>query len=394
MTTSESISALSKDLEDQEKSPKIDLTDVTVVENKVSLNQTDLKEAITEFTDEQVESFKEIFTYIKDSKKEVRQIAVKILAGLSHDEHGIAVRMMSKFPDVYVEPLIEKLTDAPEIAALAWDALTNFSASNENISIFIISNHIDLIMAAVCSKDLVFSDAATKLLSNLTKYDHVLLNAKQMIPILAKLLRAGTSHNPHCTYDFVANSIADLTRTADGRTVILEGLETGTDLLSLLLLPELRKTSTGSNNLPSSRSNSLRRGGAASTIKNCLFDVEKHGLILDREEQIDSDGAFFLIAALAGRLLDVRSNISSEELENLPVELQLLERNSEPDVAIRAIIIESLILLGSTRRGRDCMHQKHIYPILREWHLLETNEDMQLLIERLVELLIRDEESA
>lgn len=334
------------------------------------------------------ESVKSVYEYLFDQKKEVRLMAIKIIAGLSCDEAGPATDLLVFDPKKYAAPLVSKLSDHPKVAALSWDALTNFAANHRRISIYLADHHLDRILSIICSSDDVFAEAATKLLSNMTKHKSESLDPSTMLPILVPLLRTGSAHNPSCNYDFLASVVADLTNSTEGCEYFLEGLESGVDKLSSVLLPEL----LGSVERGANRGNCLRRGGAAAAIKNCLFNVDHHQAILKREEQIGNDGDFFLIAALASRLLDVRSQLSDQELEALPLELQLLDRSSESDLAIRSMIIESLIILGTTKRGRECMRKKEIYPILREWHKLEPERDMGELLVKLVELLIRDEE--
>jgi hypothetical protein len=79
----------------------------------------------------------------------------------------------------------------------------------------------------------------------------------------------------------------------------------------------------------------------------------------------------------------------------MPDELQLLEddKKREPDANIRLILIEVLLLLGSTRKGREILRAKKVYPIVQKLHLWESSEEVQEAIERLVQLLMRDEAS-
>lgn len=296
-------------------------------------------------------------------------MAVELLAGLS--EQADATALLASDPAKYLSRLFSKLADQPSIAALAWDALINF-AVDRDVALYLFDRHGERVLACLTSSELIFAEAATKLLSNITKHaERRPAPMAALLPTLFPLYRAGRKHNPHCDYVFLASVLADLSNTREGRLFFLE------DLGRLEgLLPDLHSASV------------VRRGGVASIIKNCLFETDYHARILAKERDED-----FIITTLAGRLLDQQSNLSAAERERLPVELQLLDTLvAEPDLVVRSIVIEALIVLGTTREGRETIRVKEIYPILREWHRLEPNEDMKALVERLVELLIRDEE--
>jgi hypothetical protein len=305
-----------------------------------------------------------------DPKVEVRKAAVELLAGLSADQPD-AVTVLTSDPSKYISLLFSKLSDQPEISALAWDALINYSV-DKRVALHLIDNHLDRIVSCVSSKTLVFAEAATRLLSNLTKQAEIRPSVlTPLIPIIMPLYLAGPRHNPDCDYQYLASVLADLTNVREGRLYFLEDLER---LVSIL--QDLHSSSV------------IRRGGVASIVKNCLFETESHVAILEKEIEDD-----FVITALAGRLFDSKSKLEKEEREKLPIELQLLDKvEAESDIKIRSIIVECLIILGTSRRGRDTIRAKEIYPILREWHLQEEDDDMKELIERLVELMIRDEE--
>ena len=65
---------------------------------------------------------------------------------------------------------------------------------------------------------------------------------------------------------------------------------------------------------------------------------------------------------------------------------------AEPDAAIRKMVIESLMALGHTQQGRQLLRLKEAYPVLREWHKQEPEEELKMLIEKVVEYIIRDED--
>ena len=59
---------------------------------------------------------------------------------------------------------------------------------------------------------------------------------------------------------------------------------------------------------------------------------------------------------------------------------------------LRTLLLESLILLTSTRFGRDYLREKQVYRVVQRLHIQETDEDIKELCVTIVDMLIRDEE--
>lgn len=64
----------------------------------------------------------------------------------------------------------------------------------------------------------------------------------------------------------------------------------------------------------------------------------------------------------------------SQVLDTLPIELQLLPETQkrEPDPAIRLILVETLVLLATTRACREAMRIRGVYEVIKVAHLAET----------------------
>ncbi|KAK7902223.1 hypothetical protein WMY93_018992 [Mugilogobius chulae] len=94
----------------------------------------------------------------------------------------------------------------------------------------------------------------------------------------------------------------------------------------------------------------IRRGGVIGTLRNCCFDHARHSWLLSD----DVDLLPFLLLPLAGP-----EELSEEENEGLPVDLQYLpedkQRESDPD--LRKMLLETLLLLCATSRGR-CLQRR------------------------------------
>lgn len=56
------------------------------------------------------------------------------------------------------------------------------------------------------------------------------------------------------------------------------------------------------------------------------------------------------------------------------------------------MLLESLILLTSTRYGRDYLRAKQVYRVIQRLHLTETDEEMKEQCITIVDMLIRDED--
>jgi hypothetical protein len=86
-------------------------------------------------------------------------------------------------------------------------------------------------------------------------------------------------------------------------------------------------------------------------------------------------------------------NLTSEEEEELPIELQYLDNDKarEQNLTIRKLLLETLTLLCSTREARVFIREQNIYPILREYHREESDDECRNLTCSLVDMIMRDE---
>ena len=191
-----------------------------------------------------------------------------------------------------------------------------------------------------------------------------------VVPLI-EVFGMGKAHNQHATFDFLAPVFANLTLVRVGRDVFL-GEHFGYPLHKLICFTE--------------HPNLIRRGGVISTIKNCCLSVEH----LERIYHEDYANALpYLLLPLAGP-----EEIDVDDMDGMPSELQFLEetKKRERDPYLRSQLLEALILIGSTRHGRDYMRSKKVYPIIREMHLAEADEQVAVTADTLVQLLMRDEE--
>jgi hypothetical protein len=141
----------------------------------------------------------------------------------------------------------------------------------------------------------------------------------------------------------------------------------------------------------------IRRLGVASTIKNVAFHVPAHPVLLsnlspDPNLPAPSIGVNllpYILLPLMGP-----EEYSDEDTEGMLDELQLLEpdKERESDVEIMKAHLETLLLLSTTSEGRAVLRRVKVYPIVRECHLHVEDDDVREACDRVVQILMRDEE--
>ncbi|KAI9464518.1 DUF383-domain-containing protein [Lactarius psammicola] len=144
---------------------------------------------------------------------------------------------------------------------------------------------------------------------------------------------------------------------------------------------------------------SIRRGGISSLIKNCAFYTQGHQAILTPESDTvivppsdlrapGIDALQYILLPLAGP-----EEFDLDTQEQLPEALQFLPptKKREANAAFRLTHVETLLLLCTTRWGRDYMRTHGVYEVVRALHEQETNDAVSEHVERLVNLIKRAE---
>lgn len=227
------------------------------------------------------------------------------------------------------------------------------------------------------------------LLANLSKWDNIkkIVTKKQPPPkelqshelVLNQLMDlfvkgAEGSYNKHADYDYLAYFFADLTKHAEIRHfyVTRQPYDDAIPLTKLKVFTEHKSD--------------VRRRGVASTIKNAAFEVPAHPAFF-AEDDIHVL-PYVLLPIMGDEDYDV-----DESMDMLP-ELQLLppDKKRDPDPAIIQTHLETLLLLTTTREGRDLMRRVKVYPIIRETHSRVDDSGVKEACDRIVQVLMRDEE--
>ncbi|GAA5960012.1 hypothetical protein JCM8115_004498 [Rhodotorula mucilaginosa] len=378
----------------------------------------------------------EVFGFLSDPQTPVRRIALATLlpyTAADAPERKLFLR------DSHIEQIATMCADIELIAHDALSALINLSNQLEVVQrLDKIPGFLTGLVRMIIDEKAVLADLACMLLSNMTKLDSAArdlialripfqisqdeptpaaapapaLDAETAAPsssssstqqarpekqsslhesefeipaldLLLEVFLKGDSkkYNPNATYDFLASVFANVSLLPAGRAFLLSTTDRSAE-------PPLAKIISFTEH-PST----IRRGGVASTIKNAAFEKAGHTrLVAPKNEPVAEEGSIDLLVQL---LLPLCGNeeFDIDVLDELPAELQLLppDKKREPDAQIRGILVETLVLLATTRANRDAMRARGVYPIIKEAHLQEQVPAVKEAMVRLVNLLMRDE---
>ncbi|TRM65418.1 hypothetical protein BD626DRAFT_398869 [Schizophyllum amplum] len=200
---------------------------------------------------------------------------------------------------------------------------------------------------------------------------------------------------------FMASVCANMSATAIGRQFFLTPAPRDPSSPSPLEFPLAKIVSF------TDHPDRIRRAGVASTIKNCAFFVPAHRAMLAGETALVMAHKFAKSANEPARLrapgIDVLvplllplagpEEMDLEDTEKLPPALQFLppEKEREKDAPTRHTLLEALLLLATTRAGREKLRSNGVYEVVRGAHLVEGVEGIHETIERLVNMLKRPE---
>lgn len=229
------------------------------------------------------------------------------------------------------------------------------------------------------------------LLANLVKWDGFksVLQQKQQAPeelgsddtVLNQLMDLFVkgqdgAYNKAADFDYLAYVFADLAKHAEIRQFFVDVQKyDGVVPLSKLKVFTEHKSD-------------IRRRGVASTIKNVAFDVGSHRTFL-----ADDDSGLNILPYVLLPITGNEEYDADDSMDMLP-DLQLLppDKKRDSDATIILTHVETLMLLTTTRQGRDLMREVKVYPIIKETHLRVNDEAVGEACERLVQVLMRDEE--
>lgn len=233
------------------------------------------------------------------------------------------------------------------------------------------------------------ADEVAMLLANLAKSTHLqkVLSLKRKAPenvsssenAIDQLMDcfvkgAERGLNKHANYDYLSYLFADLSQTETGRNYFTTRQEYDgvVPITKLTVFTE--------------HQSDVRRKGVASTIKNVAFDIASHPMLFAEDE---ANLLPYLLLPIAGP-----EEFPDEESMSMLPDLQLLppDKKRDSDNTIITTHLETLLLLTTTREGRDRMRAVQVYPFVRECHLHVEDENVREACDRLVQVIMRDEE--
>ncbi|OAP60544.1 hypothetical protein AYL99_05546 [Fonsecaea erecta] len=334
----------------------------------------------------------ELVEFLHHGNTQIRQLACDHLVGHSSDP-----AVFKKPQLVPVKDLKLLVKDYPPIAKNALTILINISHDTEILENLAAD---DAFIETLLRKDPKeqTADEIAMLLANLAKTDDMekLISLKRALPAktvstssyaLDQLLDcfvkgADGSLNKHANFDYLAYLLADLSKHKVGRDYFLSKRDyDGVVPISKLTVFTEHKSH-------------IRRRGVASTIKNVAFEVDKHPLLLaDDTETVDGVPGVnilpYILLPLAGS-----EEFPEEESADMLPDLQLLppDKARDSDNGILVTHLETLLLLTTTKEGRDKLRRVQVYPLIRETHMHVQDEGVREACDRLVQVLMRDEE--
>ncbi|KIW48279.1 uncharacterized protein PV06_00884 [Exophiala oligosperma] len=338
----------------------------------------------------------ELVEFLHHGNTQIRQLACEHLVGHSSDP------AVFKNPQlVPIQDLKLLVRDYPPIAKNALTILVNVSHDGEVLENLASDDaFVETLLKKITNPKERAADEVAMLLSNLAKSERLerLISLERQKPdksvstspyALDQLFDcfvkgADGNLNKDASFDYLAYLLADMSKYKAGRDHFLSKREyDGVVPISKLTVFTEHKSD-------------VRRRGVASTIKNVAFEVEKHPLLLaDDYEMVEGVPGVnllpYILLPLAGS-----EEYSEEESAAMLPDLQLLppDKERDKDNEILTTHLETLLLLSSTREGRDKLRSVQVYPLVRETHLHVDDEAVKQACDRLVQIVMRDEEQA
>lgn len=328
----------------------------------------------------------ELVEFLHHGNTQIRQIACENLVGFSTAQPDLFKRHQL----LPVRDLKLLARDYTPIAKNALTILINLSADEEVLDHLVKDDaFIETLLTKLTNVKEPNADEVSMLLANLTKSDHSkkLITLKRKNPDLVStssnaidqlmdcfVKGAEGSLNKSANYDYLSYFFADLSKSEEGRAYFTTRQEYDgvVPVTKLTVFTEHKST--------------IRRRGVASTIKNVAFDIPFHPTLFSEDEAN-------LLPYILLPLMGPEEFPEEESMEMLP-DLQLLppEKRRDGDNSIITTHLETLLLLTTTREGRDKMREIKVYPIIRECHLQVDDEGVRETCDRLVQVLMRSEE--
>lgn len=318
---------------------------------------------------------KDLLNFLKlDTRPDLKGQATEYILSLTGNKDGC--RYLGSKP-AFLKALLT-LTRDPSVAVVkdCYHTLINLSAdTTAHEALIKEANALPPLLHNLLDPGYLFADQICTILTNLSRNKETCRDVFRAIQDegvgLARIVEVFCTegYNEKASLHYLGPLLSNLTQLPEARHFILDK-----DRCVLQrLLPFTQYESSA-----------VKRGGVVGTLRNCCFDYSCHEWLLSDAVDILP----FLLLPLAGP-----EELSEEENEGLPVDLQYLpeDKRREKDPDIRNMLIETMLLLTSTKAGRQILKKKNVYPIMREFHKWEKEPEVIVSCEKLVQVLIGDE---
>jgi hypothetical protein len=345
-----------------------------------------------------LDDVEELVAFLGSPRADVRAAAVQHVLAVSGTDAGVVMLLSAgEGAKSTLELLVRMLGDAPAAAADAASALTNMSCNERARDALVQSERAwKPLLEAVSELQRLAPDKAVparavaclKLLNNLTT---TLAGSQRFITgrlgeqhaglelrlVVAAFLAGGRRHVELAPAALVMTNVS---RLDAGRDVLVA--KRGAELCRLLALLALPETPVET------------RLALAETARNCcLIDETAHRKLLRGD----------VVPRLLLPLLGPTGVREQEDYNELPPLLKaaLMEQareggapvRREPDARVRGAVVDTLVLLCSSRRGRDRLRDCKAYAVVKEYHAEESDEELIERLFSLVDLLLGEEEA-
>ncbi|KAL4801745.1 hypothetical protein BDV18DRAFT_148119 [Aspergillus unguis] len=328
----------------------------------------------------------ELVEFLHHGNTQIRQIACENLVGYSVSKPEIFKRHQL----LPIQDLKLLVRDYTPIASNALTILVNLSGDQEILDKLASDDaFLETLLLKVTNNKERNADGISMLLANLGKSEKIkklftlkrrtaepVSNSAYAVDQLMDCFVKGAEGalNRHSNYDYLSYLFADLSKLEEGRAYFTSRQEYDG------VVPVTKLT------VFTEHSSTIRRRGVASTIKNVAFEVPFHPTLFSEE---DANLLPYILLPIMGP-----EEYSDEDTANMLPDLQLLppDKQRESDSGIIVTHLETLLLLTTTREGRDKLRSISVYPLIRECHSRVNDEDVREACDRLVQVIMRDEE--
>ncbi|KAK2737899.1 hypothetical protein FQN57_007350 [Myotisia sp. PD_48] len=328
----------------------------------------------------------ELVEFLHHGNTQIRQIACENLVGYSTAQPSL-FKVHQLLP---VRDLKLLVRDYPPIAKNAVTILINLSADEEVLKCLAEDDaFLETLLSKITNPKEKHISEITMLLANMAKSDSMkrITTFKRSVPkggvsksemamdqlMDCFILSNEAQSDEETSYDYLSYFFADISKFEEGRAYFTKEQ----DYDSVIPISKLTVFTEHHSH--------IRRKGVASTIKNVAFEIPSHPTLIS-ESGVNL--LPYILLPIAGP-----EEFDDEDSADMLPDLQLLPPDKQRDKDNEIIVthLETLLLLTTTREGRDLMRQVKVYPLIRECHLHVDDENVREACDRFVQVIMSDE---